>query len=93
LKALNEHLQANISTGNVKYSVLLGLCTALTHKPGMSFNRKLAALVFQTIIYNAQETPIKTISINYDLLPKSSPDMCFNKLITNLRMPMLIICD
>jgi hypothetical protein len=32
---------------------------------------------------------IETISINYDLCPKSSLDICFNEVITNLRLPML----
>jgi hypothetical protein len=36
---------------------------------------------------------IEAIGINYDLLPKYSLDIGFNKLITNLRLPMLINCD
>jgi hypothetical protein len=36
---------------------------------------------------------IEAISINYDLLIKSSLDICFSKLITNLRLPMFIICE
>jgi hypothetical protein len=36
---------------------------------------------------------IEAIRINYNLLPKSPLDICFNKLITYLRLPMLINCD
>jgi hypothetical protein len=36
-----------------------------------------------------QVTLIEAISINYDLLTKSSPDICLNKVITNLWLPML----
>jgi hypothetical protein len=35
----------------------------------------------------------KAISINYDLIPKSSLDIYINKLITDLRLPLLIECD
>jgi UDP-3-O-acyl-N-acetylglucosamine deacetylase len=36
---------------------------------------------------------VEEININYELLPKSSLDICFNKLITHLRLQMLIKCD
>jgi hypothetical protein len=72
--------------------VLLGLCAEFTHKPGMSFNPKLATLVSNNHL-KTQEALIEVISINYSLLPKSSLDICFNKLITNLRLIMLINCD
>jgi hypothetical protein len=35
---------------------------------------------------------IEAIGINYDLFSKSSLNICFNKLITNLRLLMLINC-
>jgi hypothetical protein len=43
--------------------------------------------------YRTQATLIEATSINYDLLPKSSLDVCCNKLITNLRLLMLMNCD
>jgi hypothetical protein len=36
---------------------------------------------------------MEATSINYDWLPKSLLDICFNELITNIRLPMLIHCD
>jgi hypothetical protein len=36
---------------------------------------------------------MEAISINYDLLPKSSLGICFNKLIISLRVIVLINCD
>jgi hypothetical protein len=36
---------------------------------------------------------MEAISINYDLLTKSSPDICLNKLITDLMLPVLMNCD
>jgi hypothetical protein len=49
---------------------------------------------FSTPQSKTQETLIEAISINYELLPESSLDICFNKLITNLGLPMFLIhCD
>jgi hypothetical protein len=36
---------------------------------------------------------MEVISTNYDLRPQSALDICFNKLITNIRLIMLIYCD
>lgn len=40
----------NISTDKGKHHATLGVCIKCTHKPGVSFNSKLAALVSQTMI-------------------------------------------
>jgi hypothetical protein len=58
----------------------------------MSFYPKLAALLFPIYI-KKKKTLIEAISIHYDLLTKSSLDICLNKLSTNLRLKMLINCD
>jgi hypothetical protein len=42
---------------------------------------------------NIIKTLIEAIRINYDLLPKSSLNVCFSKLLTNIRLPMLINYD
>jgi hypothetical protein len=54
---------------------------------------KVGCICFPSYTVKAQETPIKAISISYDLPVKSSLDICFNKLTTNLRLPILINCD
>jgi hypothetical protein len=43
--------------------------------------------------YQKQTKLIEAITINYNLFPKSSLDTRFNKLITNLRLPMLMNLD
>jgi hypothetical protein len=40
-----------------------------------------------------QETLVEAITINFYLLPKSPLNIYSNKLIENLRLPMLINCD
>jgi hypothetical protein len=57
----------------------------------MSFTQNLAAL-FANHNLKTQETLIEAISINYCLLQESSLEICFSKLLTNLRLPMMINC-
>lgn len=74
--------------------MLLILCTQFTHKPAisMSFNPDLPVLLFQTQS-KTREILTEAIYINYNLRPKYSLEICFNKLITYIRLPNWIKCD
>jgi hypothetical protein len=49
--------------------------------------------LFANHIQEDQEAVIEGININYNLLEKSSLDISFNKLFTNLWLPLLKRCD
>jgi hypothetical protein len=72
--------------------VLLCLCTDFTHNLVCHLT-PFRRTCFPTYNLTTPETPMGAICINSDLPQTSSLDVCFNKHVTNICLPVLINCD